>query len=355
MTRLLRLYPAVWRERYGAEFEALLASGRHRSPTGSTSSAARSTPGFDRRSGDAREVPRPPRGPLGRVVMAIIGGFLFLVAAVFGRSSRVPAGWSIAMRGSPSTAPGSGHCSSPSDRCGSSGPSQSSGPGPTLAFAASLAFALLHRRPLADRRRRHLRLRPAVGPRRPVAAGDRRPGLGSRRHRLAAHAAREHRGRSRLAVRPVRTGLDRPGRPRPRGSTVDPAAGSTRDRGERRHVTRLTELGRFAEPSLYILVSLSGGPKHGYAIMTDVEAMTGDPLGPGTLYGALARLERRGLIEALEPGRAAPAVPHHGPRGDDPASPARRSRRLRPDRPRAPPGHGAMTAGRGAERSADRP
>jgi DNA-binding PadR family transcriptional regulator len=65
--------------------------------------------------------------------------------------------------------------------------------------------------------------------------------------------------------------------------------------------SELKELGRFAEPSLYILVSLSDGPKHGYAIMTDVEAMTGEPLGPGTLYGALARLERRGLIEALEP------------------------------------------------------
>lgn len=63
----------------------------------------------------------------------------------------------------------------------------------------------------------------------------------------------------------------------------------------------LLELGRFAEPSMYILVSLSDGPKHGYAIMTDVEAISGVPLGPGTLYGALARLERRGLIEALEP------------------------------------------------------
>lgn len=63
----------------------------------------------------------------------------------------------------------------------------------------------------------------------------------------------------------------------------------------------MQELGRFAEPSLYILVSLSEGPKHGYAIMTDVEAISGVPLGPGTLYGALARLERRGLIEALEP------------------------------------------------------
>ena len=63
----------------------------------------------------------------------------------------------------------------------------------------------------------------------------------------------------------------------------------------------LTEFGRFAEPTLYILVSLSAGPKHGYAIMTDVESVSGTPLGPGTLYGALARLERRGLIEALEP------------------------------------------------------
>ena len=62
-----------------------------------------------------------------------------------------------------------------------------------------------------------------------------------------------------------------------------------------------TELGRFAEPSLYILLSLADGPKHGYAIMADVEGISGVPLGPGTLYGALARLEQRGLIESLEP------------------------------------------------------
>jgi DNA-binding PadR family transcriptional regulator len=64
---------------------------------------------------------------------------------------------------------------------------------------------------------------------------------------------------------------------------------------------QLREIGRFAEPSLFILASLSEGPKHGYAIMTDVEAISGQHLGPGTLYAALARLERRGLIEALEP------------------------------------------------------
>jgi DNA-binding PadR family transcriptional regulator len=56
--------------------------------------------------------------------------------------------------------------------------------------------------------------------------------------------------------------------------------------------------GRFAEPSLLILVSLSDGPKHGYAIMQDVE-QTGRPMGAGTLYAALARLEEQGLVEAL--------------------------------------------------------
>jgi DNA-binding PadR family transcriptional regulator len=64
---------------------------------------------------------------------------------------------------------------------------------------------------------------------------------------------------------------------------------------------KIPELGRFAEPALLILVSLSNGPKHGYAIMADVEEGTGRPMGPGTLYAALARLEERGLIEALEP------------------------------------------------------
>jgi len=69
----------------------------------------------------------------------------------------------------------------------------------------------------------------------------------------------------------------------------------------------LGEFGRFAEPSLSILLSLSDGPRHGYAIMSDVEEISGVPLGPGTLYGALARLEQRGLIEALPPvGRRRP-------------------------------------------------
>lgn len=61
------------------------------------------------------------------------------------------------------------------------------------------------------------------------------------------------------------------------------------------------ELGRFAEPAFLILAGLRGGPRHGYAILLDIEAATGRPMGPGTLYGALARLEARGLIEALPP------------------------------------------------------
>ena len=56
---------------------------------------------------------------------------------------------------------------------------------------------------------------------------------------------------------------------------------------------------RFGEPGVLILVSLSNGPKHGYALIKDIEAIAGTTLGPGTLYGALSRLEQRGLVEAL--------------------------------------------------------
>ena len=63
----------------------------------------------------------------------------------------------------------------------------------------------------------------------------------------------------------------------------------------------LRQLGRFSEPGLLILVSLADGPKHGYAMLEDIQLLAGVRLGPGTLYGALARLERLGLIEALSP------------------------------------------------------
>jgi len=56
---------------------------------------------------------------------------------------------------------------------------------------------------------------------------------------------------------------------------------------------------RGADPSLTLLISLAAGPKHGHAMLLDVERFTGQRLGPGTLYGAIGRLEHDGLIEAL--------------------------------------------------------
>ena len=61
----------------------------------------------------------------------------------------------------------------------------------------------------------------------------------------------------------------------------------------------IDDLGRWTEPAMLVLSSLAGGPKHGYAIIQDVRQIASVTLGPGTLYGALSRLEQRGLIEAL--------------------------------------------------------
>jgi DNA-binding PadR family transcriptional regulator len=59
------------------------------------------------------------------------------------------------------------------------------------------------------------------------------------------------------------------------------------------------ELGRWSDPSLLVLSSLAGGEKHGYAMVSDIEQIAGVHLGPGTLYGALSRLESQGLIEPV--------------------------------------------------------
>jgi DNA-binding PadR family transcriptional regulator len=55
-----------------------------------------------------------------------------------------------------------------------------------------------------------------------------------------------------------------------------------------------------ADSELLILASLAESPKHGYAIMQDIKAMAGVKIGPGTLYGAVPRLEEQGLIEAVD-------------------------------------------------------
>lgn len=56
-----------------------------------------------------------------------------------------------------------------------------------------------------------------------------------------------------------------------------------------------------------VLCALADGPLHGYAINTAIEQLTGERLGVGSLYGALTRLEAKGLIESLaEHGRQRP-------------------------------------------------
>lgn len=74
------------------------------------------------------------------------------------------------------------------------------------------------------------------------------------------------------------------------------------------------------EPALLVLASLIAEPKHGYAVILDIEQQTGKRLGPGTLYGIIARLERDGLIVALaseERGRTPYKVTAAGKRAFD--------------------------------------
>jgi DNA-binding PadR family transcriptional regulator len=57
----------------------------------------------------------------------------------------------------------------------------------------------------------------------------------------------------------------------------------------------------------HTLVALAGGPAHGYAIAQEVERETNGRIrmGPGTLYGSLARMRDEDLIEeAANPGEA---------------------------------------------------
>jgi DNA-binding PadR family transcriptional regulator len=54
-----------------------------------------------------------------------------------------------------------------------------------------------------------------------------------------------------------------------------------------------------SDPGLLVLVSLASGPRHGHGILLDVEQFAGVRLGPGTLYGAISRLESERLIEPM--------------------------------------------------------
>jgi DNA-binding PadR family transcriptional regulator len=60
-------------------------------------------------------------------------------------------------------------------------------------------------------------------------------------------------------------------------------------------------MGHYSDPPLLVLASLASGPKHGHAMIEDIAGICGTRLGPGTLYGAIARLEQQGWIEPLPP------------------------------------------------------
>lgn len=71
-----------------------------------------------------------------------------------------------------------------------------------------------------------------------------------------------------------------------------------------RHVVvakQVMPAGQYSDPPLLVLASLASGPKHGHAMIEDIASLCGNHLGPGTLYGAIARLEQQGWIEPLPP------------------------------------------------------
>jgi len=59
--------------------------------------------------------------------------------------------------------------------------------------------------------------------------------------------------------------------------------------------------GHYSDPPMLVLASLADGPKHGHAMIEDIVRLCGTRLGPGTLYGAIARLEQQGWIAPLAP------------------------------------------------------
>jgi DNA-binding PadR family transcriptional regulator len=62
----------------------------------------------------------------------------------------------------------------------------------------------------------------------------------------------------------------------------------------------LQEIRFLTDPALLIMLSLADEAKHGYAIMKDIERFSGFAMSPGTLYGAIARLDVRGWIEEIQ-------------------------------------------------------
>ena len=72
-----------------------------------------------------------------------------------------------------------------------------------------------------------------------------------------------------------------------------------------RHVARketIPDVKPLSEPVLLILTSLADQPRHGYALIQDIESLSGGRvrMSTGTLFGALRRLLEDGWIQRFE-------------------------------------------------------
>ena len=65
-------------------------------------------------------------------------------------------------------------------------------------------------------------------------------------------------------------------------------------------------MGRFGETAMWVLVALRSGPAGAAALLDTVRNLDGQ-IGPATLFGAIARLERLALIERTATRQGAPA------------------------------------------------
>jgi len=74
--------------------------------------------------------------------------------------------------------------------------------------------------------------------------------------------------------------------------------------------------GRFGETAMWILVALATGPMRAARLLDEVRRLDGH-VGPGALFGAVARLERRGLIEPIVTGEGRSAYRLAQPLGTD--------------------------------------
>jgi DNA-binding PadR family transcriptional regulator len=70
---------------------------------------------------------------------------------------------------------------------------------------------------------------------------------------------------------------------------------------ERDDDTRIARLLPLPTPTLYILVALRQGERHGYAIMQEIDALSDGVvrIGPGTMYGAIKRLLADGIVTEI--------------------------------------------------------